>query len=101
MAEQMANLALVLNDQEGSLERLLGRIRRRGFRIDSMVVSTEPSNRGYRLDLTVIGERCFRKLARHLLTNCEVHTVRLRTTSQAVVFSPEFPSSRPVLVSTT
>ena len=83
---QSAWFSINLSTQTGSLERLLGRVRRRGFQIDSMTVHTSPLTGGYRLELRLLGERSFEGLARHLANQVDVSAVSLHVSQPAVEF---------------
>lgn len=75
-----------LSTQSGSLERLLGKVRRRGFQIDSMTVHTSPLTDGYRIEVRVLGERSFEGLARQLANQVDVSMVSVHVSQPAVEY---------------
>ena len=68
-----------LSPDPGSLQRLLGVVRRRGFVITSLNVVQDESGHSYSLDLHVNGTRCPSTLRKHLANLMDVRAVSLLT----------------------
>ena len=82
-----ACVSVNLTDQPGSVQRLLGTVRRRGFRIDNLILTRNPVTDGYRIEMRLAGERSFETLAKHIANLFEVSSVSLQTSSPAVEFA--------------
>lgn len=73
---------ITLSPEPGSLQRLLGVVRRRGFTIRSISATRETSGHSYHLDLIVDGQRCPTNLRHHLANLADVRTVNMLTRMQ-------------------
>lgn len=83
-------LYLMIDRADGSLQRLIGLVERRGFHIDGMTLSDEGSAR--RVELAVRGRdaaRCARTLGRQIDRLFGVTRVAARQSGQSAVFHPE------------
>lgn len=96
--ETAASISIILSRQTGSLERLLGRIRRRGFTVEGMMVNNSSLVDGYRIEMRVGGERSFQTLAKHLANLEEVLQVSLQTAESIVDFRSQTFTPAPVTV---
>ena len=81
-----------LSTQTGSLERLMGRIRRRGFQVENMMVTHNSFTGGYRVEVRVAGSRCVKTLARHIAHLVDVSTVSLHVSSAPVEYATSVPT---------
>lgn len=86
MIHKHAWLTINLSTQTSALERLLGCIRRRGFQIENMMVTNNQYTHGYRIEVRVVGQRCFSTLARHVANLVDVSTVSLLASNQPIDF---------------
>lgn len=82
---QSAYLTVQLTGQTGSLERLLGRIRRRGFQIENMMVASSGFLGDYRIDMRLTGDRSFESLTKQLANLYEVTSIALHVAAESVV----------------
>ncbi|MEM7452956.1 MAG: ACT domain-containing protein [Planctomycetota bacterium] len=82
-----AHFCVNITDQPGSLQRLLGTIRRRGFSVDSLIVTRDPVVDGYRVEARLAGDRSFETLARHVANLFDVASVSLQAAQAPVEFS--------------
>lgn len=82
-----AYFSVNLSNQIGSLQRLLGIIRRRGFDVENMMVTRNPVTNGYRIEVRLAGERCFETLARHIANLFEVSSVSLQASAAPLNFT--------------
>ena len=76
-----------LSDQLGSLQRLLGTIRRRGFEVETMMVTKSAVTEGYHIEVRLGGERSFEMLARQIAKLFEVSSVSLHASRKPVEYS--------------
>ncbi len=77
-----------LSNQAGSLERLLGRIRRRGFQLENMMVTNSSIVDGYRIEIRVHGNRSFKTLAKHIANMSDVLMVSLHVAESSYDCQP-------------
>ena len=78
MKQHSAFFSVHLSRQTGSLERLISRIRRRGFSVQSMIVTQRGSNDGFHVEMQLLGHRSFETLAKHLANLVDVTTISLK-----------------------
>lgn len=76
--KQTAWLSVHLGCQPGSIQRLLGTVRRRGFEVQSMMLTRNRRPDQYCVEMRLHGERSFETLARHIANLFEVATVRMQ-----------------------
>ena len=72
---------ITLADQTGALQRLLGVIRRRGFKVDNMMVARDSALDRYRIEFRLKGNRSFETLARHIDNLFDVSAVSFNTST--------------------
>lgn len=82
-----AHFSVNVNDQLGSLQRLLGTIRRRGFKIENMMVTRNPLTDGYRIEARLEGNRSFETLGLHIANLFDVSSVSLQASQAPVNFT--------------
>ncbi|MEM9411960.1 MAG: ACT domain-containing protein [Planctomycetota bacterium] len=86
MSNHTAHFTVDLSRQTGSLERLLSRVRRRGFQVENMIVTGHQSS-NYRIELRLAGQRSFETLAKHLANLADVFNVSLQIPSSLIEYS--------------
>ena len=93
MKKDSAHFSVDLSRQTGSLERLLSRVRRRGFTVENMVVTGHESSKSYRIELRLAGQRSFETLAKHLANLADVFNVSLQISSSFIEYSKNLSSA--------
>jgi acetolactate synthase small subunit len=73
------NIIITALNSEGAIERILGKIRSRGWKIDSLSAMTESDEQKYAISLIVAGERSIEQLVRQIE---KLYDVELATVSE-------------------
>ena len=91
-----AHFIIHTTPEVGALQRLINTIRKRGFRIDSMMAVSHPSDQGFRIEVRLEGPRSFETLARQLSNQLDI--VSLSVMAQQAFLSEPAPETTSVVV---
>ena len=79
------SLDVIMTDAEGALERLLGRLRQRGFAMSTMSAGRSPDHASLRARITIEGTRPIEPLVKQLSKLFDVKYVAVSSPMEATI----------------